>query len=259
MKVMSSHLFKVLYQDENLIAINKPAGYHVHPPEYRPEKVPRHKIILHQLRDQVGQRLHPLHRLDVATSGVLVFALNPEAASGLGGKFQRQEIDKTYWAVIRGYVPDEGVIDRELESDSSGLMVPASTRFRTLQRLEIPEAVGLKHSSARYSWVQVKPETGRFHQIRRHMNRISHPVIGDSDHGDSRHNRFFREKLGISGLCLRAMEMRFSWNEKEYVFSAGPSEQWKQIENLFLKNLAGSNQAVSQPIVIQPDELKPTS
>ncbi len=228
-----SKTFRVLYQDENLIAINKPAGYHVHPPETKAEKVPRHKIILHQLRDQVGQRVHPLHRLDVATSGVLVFALNPETAGQLGGLFQRQEIDKTYWAVVRGYLPDEGVIDRELQSDSSGLMVAARTDFRTLKRLEIPEAVGLQHSSARYSWLQVSPHTGRFHQIRRHMNRISHPVIGDAAHGDSRHNRYFREKLGISGLCLRAMEMKFRFQGQDFHFKAGPSEQWLQIQNLF--------------------------
>jgi tRNA pseudouridine65 synthase len=227
--------FRILYQDENLIAINKPSGFHVHPPERFAEKVPRHKIILHQLRDQVGQRLHPLHRLDVATSGVLVFALNSETAGQIGQLFQGQAIEKTYWAVIRGYVPDEGCIDCELESDSSGEMRPALTEFRTLRRLEIPEAVGKRHAASRYSWLEVRPKTGRFHQIRRHMNRISHPVIGDAAHGDSRHNRFFREKLGISGLCLRAMEMRFTYQEKEFRFQAGVSEQWLQIQNLFQK------------------------
>jgi tRNA pseudouridine65 synthase len=232
---MQRQSFKILYQDENLVAINKPSGFHVHTPESRAEKVPRHKIILHQLRDQVGQKLHPLHRLDVATSGVLVFALNSETASDLGKKFQNQEIDKTYWAVVRGFVPDEGRIEKDLESDSSGLMVPAQTRFTTLQRMEIQEAVGLKHPTARYSWLKVSPETGRFHQIRRHMNRISHPVIGDAAHGDSRHNRYFREKLGVQGLCLRAMEMRFHWQEMEFVFSAGLSEQWRSIETLFSK------------------------
>lgn len=231
----SPHVFHILYQDEDLIAINKPSGFHVHPPERRFEKVPRHKIILHQLRDQIGQYLYPLHRLDVATSGVLVFALTSEAASRVGQLFQRQEIDKTYWAVVRGYLPDQGVVEKELESDSTGELRTARTEFRTLRRLEIPEAVGKRHPVARYSWLEVFPKTGRYHQIRRHMNRISHPVIGDGDHGDSKHNRYFRERLGISGLCLRAMEMRFQYKDQEYHFTAGPSEQWLQIQNLFSK------------------------
>jgi len=228
-------VFRILHQDENLIAINKPSGFHVHPPETRAEKVPRHKIILHQLRDQIGQRLYPLHRLDVSTSGVLVFALNSETASGLGGLFQRQEIEKTYWTVVRGYLPDQGSIERELESDLTGTLKPALTLYRTLKRLELPERVGDRHPQTRYSWLEVHPKTGRFHQIRRHMNRVSHPVIGDATHGDSRHNRFFREKLGISGLCLRAIEMKFLYQGQEFVFSAGSSEQWDQIQNLFLR------------------------
>src|SRR4051812_22120700 len=73
--------FSVLYQDQNFLAINKPAGFHVHRPEQNGDKVPRHKIILHQLRNQVGQKLYPVHRLDVATSGVLLFALSSSAAS----------------------------------------------------------------------------------------------------------------------------------------------------------------------------------
>ncbi|MEZ0392626.1 MAG: pseudouridine synthase [Pseudobdellovibrionaceae bacterium] len=231
--------FSILYQDDHIIAIDKPSGFHVHPPESKPEKVPRHKIVLHQLRDQIGQKIYPLHRLDAATSGVLLFALNSEVASFYGKLFQSRGIEKTYWAVVRGFVPDEGEISLELELDSTGELVPAKTLFRTLRRMELDEVVGNRNLKARYSWLEVSPQTGRFHQIRRHMNRISHPVVGDSTHGDSKHNQFFREKLEISGLCLRAVQVRLpmpSRADEVLAIDARESWKWKKIERLFDAN-----------------------
>jgi tRNA pseudouridine65 synthase len=232
--------FSILFQSHNLVVIDKPAGFHVHPPESKAEKVPRHKIILHQLRDQIGCRVYPLHRLDVGTSGVLVFALNPEAASFWGRQFQQLQIEKTYWTVVRGHLPDVGEIDRPLESDSTGTLVPCQTLFRTLFRMEIPRPVGKRHGSARYSWLEVRPLTGRFHQIRRHMNRISHPVIGDAAHGDSHHNRFFREQLGLPGLCLRAVNIQLpAEKEGEWIKVSAPrNSKWDQISELFQVNQA---------------------
>jgi tRNA pseudouridine65 synthase len=228
--------FKILYQDQNLVAIDKPAGFHVHPPETKAEKVPRHKIILHQLRDQIGERVYPLHRLDAGTSGILVFALNSETASFYGKHFQSREVQKTYWAVIRGFVPDEGEINLELAQDSTGALAPAQTLFQTLKRMEMDETVGKRNLKARYSWLKVSPQTGKFHQIRRHMNRIAHPVIGDGTHGDSHHNRFFREKLQIAGLCLRAVKIELPWlNEsgKVLTIESQQTEQWRKIQKLF--------------------------
>ncbi len=221
--------FSILFQDHEIVAINKPAGFHVHTPERNGEKVPRSKIVLQQLRDQIGQRLYPVHRLDVATSGVLLFALNSEAAGRLCAEFQKNRVEKTYWAVVRGFMPDSGVIDHPLESDSSNKLLPCLTEFRTLKKIELPFAVGKKYSSSRYSWLEVQPRTGRFHQIRRHLNRVSHPIIGDCDHGDSHHNRFFREHLKISGLCLMAREIKI----QELTVEAPLSYRWKKILRLF--------------------------
>lgn len=217
------------------MVIDKPAGFHVHRPESQREKVPRHKIILHQLRDQVGTRVYPLHRLDVSTSGILAFALHPEAARFCGRQFQAHMVEKKYWTVVRGFLPDEGQIDIPLELDSTGVPVPSLTRYRTLKRLELPVAVGKRHSSARYSWLEVSPRTGRYHQIRRHMARISHPVLGDATHGDSRHNRFFREKLGIQGLCLRSVGLKLLSleNETPLEFVAPSHAKWEKISELF--------------------------
>lgn len=228
-------IFKVLFQNEDLIVIDKPSGFHVHPPETKPEKVPRHKIILHQLRDQIGQRVHPLHRLDVGTSGVLAFALNSESAGFYGKLFQTQGVQKKYWTVVRGFLQPQGEIAKPLELDSTGELVEALTLYKSLKQIELPCAVGSKHTTARYSWLEVSPQTGRFHQIRRHMNRISHPVIGDAAHGDSKHNRFFREQLLIPGLCLRAVELILPLAGKEVALtiSSGEDVKWKRIESLF--------------------------
>lgn len=230
--------FKILYQNQELVVIDKPAGFHVHPPEINAHKVPREKIVLHQLRDQIQKKLFPVHRLDAGTSGVLLFALSSESAAFLCRQFADQLVEKKYWAVVRGFLPESGVIDLDLETKSelnSDLnpvqkTVPALTEFKTLKRIEIPSPVGSRFSTARYSWLEVRPHSGRFHQIRRHMNRISHPVIGDAQHGDSRHNQFFRTQFGISGLCLRAMELKVT---EALIFSAGADAKWNQIETVF--------------------------
>ena len=224
----------VLYHDEHLIAIDKPAGYHVHPPEDS-YPVPRSRICLYQVRDQIQKKIFPVHRLDASTSGILLFALSSKAARNLCEQFAAQQIEKKYWAVVRGWTPAEDTVLLPLESDSSGDLVEAETHYRRLAQIELPHAVGTKFPTARYSWLEVRPRTGRYHQIRRHMNRISFPLIGDGTHGDSRHNTFFREKLGISGLCLRAQQLSFRHpSTAEKILLTAPSrEKWTQLENLF--------------------------
>jgi tRNA pseudouridine65 synthase len=230
--------FPILYQDPHLVVIDKPVGYHVHPPEVKPEKVPREKIILYQLRGQVGTHVYPVHRLDVSTSGLLAFALHSEAASFYGQQFQQQQIQKKYWAVVRGFTPSSDVITLPLESENKQKQLQARTEFRTLKKIEIDAPIGNRHAIARYSWLEVSPRTGRFHQIRRHFNRISHPLIGDATHGDSRHNRFFREQLGIAGLCLRAIELQLPiyGGEGEIQLSVGLNPKWEKLEELFAKS-----------------------
>lgn len=228
--------FTILYQDTELVIIEKPFGFHVHPPETKDQRVPRNKIILHQLRDQLGTKIYPLHRLDVSTTGVLAFALSSSSASFYAQLFQAQKVEKTYWAIVRGFLPDKGEIDQPLTLDSTGSPAVSKTIFKSLRKIQLPEKIGTRQLPARYTWAEVQPQTGRFHQIRRHMNRISHPVIGDATHGDSRHNRFFREKLQISGLCLRAIKIRIpaqkttgEWIEVQ----ALEHPKWQKIQNLF--------------------------
>jgi tRNA pseudouridine65 synthase len=159
------------------------------------------------LRAQLGRRVRAVHRLDRATSGALLFALDREAAADLGRQFSAGSVEKRYLAVVRGWVDDEGRIERPLQRPR-GVAQPALTRYRCLGRIELPVPVP-PHASARYSFVQAMPETGRRHQIRRHFNGIAHPVVGDVNHGDRRHNRLFRARFGCHRLLLHAERLAF--------------------------------------------------
>lgn len=230
------HLYpRVLYRDEKVAAFYKPSGMHVHPHENPRHRVSRDQILLYQGRDLINQYLYPVHRLDAGTSGVILFALNKETARELAQKFENHLVQKTYEVVVRGIVPDSGKIDLPLELDSTNELVPALTEFERLATVELPVAVGKRNPTARYSLVRAYPRSGRFHQIRRHFGRKSHPVLGDAAHGDSKHNKFFREELKVAGLCLRAseIEMTVSWKSEGLKVSSPICEKWQRIYQLF--------------------------
>jgi Pseudouridylate synthases, 23S RNA-specific len=234
---------KVLFQDENLIAIDKPAGFHVHPHEERRHRVPREQVCLYAVRDLVGKHVYPVHRLDAGTSGVLIFALSSDAARTMCELFNERTVKKTYRAVVRGFVKETDSIALPLELDSTGTPVDALTEYRRLATKEFAVKIGNRFPTARYSLVEVYPHTGRYHQIRRHFNRISHPLLGDAEHGDTRHNQFFRNELGIDGLCLRATGVSFKhpWSGEELLLKTSDSDfsnendaaKWNKIHLLF--------------------------
>jgi tRNA pseudouridine65 synthase len=202
----------ILFQDDDLVAVNKPPGIKVHRGAFDSR---REDFLLQQVRDQVGCHLYPVHRLDKPTSGVLVFALNPGAARSLAKSFARRQIAKTYLAVVRGFMAEAGEVDYALQDCGEGDSRPsggrrrsAHTHYLRLDTVELPFAVG-RYATARYSLVQVMPATGRRHQIRRHMRHLRHPIINDRQYGDNKHNRFFSEALGCRRLLLAATEICF--------------------------------------------------
>jgi len=205
----------ILYQDEWLVAIDKPSGLLVHR-----SKIDRHetRFAIQLLRDQIGQYVYPVHRLDKPTSGVLLFALDPETARSLTEQFTQRSVDKQYLAIVRGHTDDQGCIDKPLRevldpaTDSRARQdkeaQPARTEYLSLARAELPFPVQ-PYSSSRYSLLRLKPRTGRRHQIRRHLNHISHPVVGDVNHGDRYHNQFFRQHFDCHRLLLMAHTLGF--------------------------------------------------
>lgn len=195
---------EILFQCERLVAINKPNGLLVH---RSPIASDADVFAVQLLRDQLGQRVYPVHRLDRKTSGVLLFALDEATNSEMQRKFMDGEITKTYHAIVRGYTPDTGEIDYPLKRDD-GVTQDAFTYFETLMRTEVPFAVG-KHPTSRYSLVKLNPVTGRMHQLRKHMAHILHPIIGDRPHGCNKQNRFFKEQLDMMQMMLHAVELEF--------------------------------------------------
>jgi len=195
---------EIIYRDECLVAVNKPNGLLVHRTRICDEKK---LFALQILRDQVGQHVYPVHRLDRKTSGVLLFALDESVHRQMQLKFSYGEVHKKYLAIVRGYTEDEGIIDYPVKKDN-GKVVEALTRYRTLDKLEIDIPSG-PHKTSRYSFVEVFPETGRMHQIRKHFAHINHPIIGDRPHGCHIQNRLFKSKWNITTMMLHARELLF--------------------------------------------------
>ena len=206
-------MLDILYRDDHLIAIDKPPGLLVHRSD-----LDRHetRFAVQLLRDQIGRRVQPVHRLDRGTSGVLLFAFDPEVTRELSRQFEANEVEKTYLAVVRGWPPEEGLIDHALSRrfDDYGRSLPdappqaAQTRYRRLATIELPVTID-RYPTARYALVELQPLTGRQHQLRRHMKHIAHPIIGDATHGKGRHNRHFQQEFGCGRLLLACTRLVF--------------------------------------------------
>jgi tRNA pseudouridine65 synthase len=203
----------LLYRDEHLVVIDKPAGLLVHRSSLDAHET---DTVLDRLRAQLGRdetaALAPAHRLDKGTSGVLVLVRHAEAARRLGQAFDEGRVAKRYLALVRGWPAESVDLDHPLARDpelpSTGqLRLPARTLFRRLARVEWPFAVDDRHPSTRYALVEARPLTGRRHQIRRHLKQLAHPIVGDATHGKGPHNRAVAAWLGVSRLWLHAVEL----------------------------------------------------
>lgn len=187
------HELPILYRDERVAIFAKPSGLLVH------RGWGNDDIVAVELaRDAIGARVHPVHRLDRATSGALLFALDPECAAALGRVFEAGQVEKVYLALVRGVAPEELVVDHPVPKSEDGPRVPAITAFRR------------RHAGERWSLVEARPRTGRLHQIRRHLKHISHPIVGDVNYGKGDVNRLFRERDGLRRLALHAAALRFT-------------------------------------------------
>ncbi|MEG2941974.1 MAG: pseudouridine synthase [Thermomonas sp.] len=196
----------VLYADASLAVVCKPAGLMVHDSALARGET---DFAADRLREQFGKPIFLVHRLDRATSGCLLLAFDRETASALGKTLMSHEVEKDYWAICRGW-PAEAVftIDHPLDGGpGKPQKKPAITDYEVLGRCELAmPSAGFETS--RYAWLRASPRTGRFRQIRRHLKHAFHHMIGDSSHGDGRHNRNFR-MLGIHRMLLHARRLAF--------------------------------------------------
>jgi tRNA pseudouridine65 synthase len=217
---------EILYKDENLVAINKPHGLLVHRSEYSGVA---DEYAVQELRKQLNQRVHPCHRIDRKTGGVLLFSLNSEYNSLMQQQFAANLVKKKYLAIVRGYTEDSGIIDYALTNDS-GKTQEAVTEYKTLQRAELDIPFG-KFETSRYSLVEAKPQTGRMHQIRKHFAHILHPIIGDRPHGCNKQNKMFKEKFDMTTMMLHALEIVFKHPETntEIKISADLQSEFKRM------------------------------
>ncbi len=204
---------EILYQDEWLVAVNKPAGMLVHRSFLDKHET---EFVMLRLRDQIGQHVFPLHRLDRPTSGVLLFALSSDIARQMSE--QQHLWQKTYLAVVRGHLKKALLLDYALKEQLDAIAdkfsrtdkaaQSAQSAIWPLEHIELPYAVG-RYATARYSLLALQPLTGRKHQLRRHCEHLFHPIVGDTTHGDGKHNQLFRQQFNCNRLMLHAARLSF--------------------------------------------------
>jgi tRNA pseudouridine65 synthase len=194
------YVLDIIYRDEHLVAVNKPSGWDVHRNEFNRDR----PIVLQALRNQINKEVHPVHRLDGGTSGVLLFATDKDVLRFLSEQFQSRETEKIYHCISRGFAKNV-VCNEPLRVHEN--IVEAETEFRCLAQIILPWA-NEKFPQSRYSYIEARPKTGRYHQIRRHLRHLSWPIIGDTKHGDGTHNQLWRDNMSITRLLLHASQLK---------------------------------------------------
>lgn len=221
-------MLEIVYQDDYLIAINKPHGLLVHRSSIANDAK---EFALQMLRDQIDRYVSPVHRLDRKTGGLLLFAFDKETEIAMHQQFQNGEVQKKYLAVLRGHSPDQLDIDYPLVKEN-GAIQEAFTAFVTLKRAELDVPLG-KHPTSRYSLVEATPTTGRMHQLRKHFAHIFYPIIGDRKHGCNKQNKLFKEQWGMITMLLHASELSFTHpvtKEKLHLTAAPQAEFCRVME-----------------------------
>lgn len=228
----------IIYQDDELVAINKPSGLLVHR-----SPIDKHEtqFAVQLLRDQIGQAVYPVHRLDKPTSGGLLFALNPDMVRELSTIWDK--IEKTYWAITRGKVRD-GFIDHPIttkpdkgDSFTEPKVQSAQTAVKALSTVTLNVGFGKsanEYPTTDFSLIEAKPQTGRKHQIRKHLKHIHHPIVGDTRYGRGEINRYFREQHDCHQLLLHCKNLTFQHPSSQQILSISAEITWgKSIRALF--------------------------
>ena len=216
----------IIYQDEFIICVAKPNNVLVHHAHHS-RNVADEKSLLQFLDEQVGGKFYPIHRLDRKTSGIILLAKETHFVSQFQDLFTANEIQKTYYGVVRGFSPESKIIDSPVKGRDANVHKEALTHLRTLEQVTLDIPVK-PYDSSRYSLVELSPKTGRMHQLRVHSNKISHPLIGDTKYGDKNHDMMFDEKFGWKNMFLHAgkLEFKHPFTSEELTLKAPFPKDW---------------------------------
>ncbi|EDP95887.1 pseudouridine synthase [Kordia algicida OT-1] len=223
----------ILYEDDFVIAVAKPNNILVHHSQMARNQSDE-QTLLELLFEKFEKNYYPMHRLDRKTSGIVLCAKEKRFVSKFQDLFVADAIQKVYYGVVRGFSPENGVIDSPVKGRDANVYKSALTHYKTLATKELPIAVQ-PFETSRYSLVKLLPKTGRMHQLRIHLNKINHPLIGDPKYGDRFHNRMFQSEFEISNLFLHAHSLTFvhPFLEKEIVVQCSFPRHWCQILEKF--------------------------
>jgi len=226
--VVAHALIEIVYEDASVLAVNKPAGLLVHRSKIAADE---DDFLLGRLHAQTGAVLYLAHRLDRATSGVVLLAKSRAIAGELGRQFMARGVVKRYLAVVRGWPAPTGTIDYPLPGvREHAPRKPALTHWRTLATVTVAIALG-KYPEQRYALIEVQPQSGRYRQIRKHFHHVSHHIIGDTSHGRGDHNRLWRTHFGMHRLLLHAWRLHLTHpaNGTALSLQAPPDAVWMRV------------------------------
>ena len=216
----------IIFEDQFIICVNKPNNMVVHH-AYHSRNVADETALLQLIQAEKGIKVYPIHRLDRKTSGIILLAKETIHVSKFQELFTNNEIEKTYYGVVRGFSPESKTIDSPVKGRDASIHKDALTYLKTLEQivLEIPVK---PYDSSRYSLVELKPKTGRMHQLRVHTSKISHPLIGDIKYGDKNQDLMFEENFGWKNMFLHAGHLKFKhpFSEEVLILKANFPKDW---------------------------------
>lgn len=223
----------ILYEDDYIVCASKPNNVVVHHAHHS-RNVADEASLLQLLQEQCGEKLYPIHRLDRKTSGILLLAKKSEYVAKFQELFTNNQIQKTYYGIVRGHASETKIIDSPVKGRDANVHKDAETHLETLKTVTVDIPVK-PYDTSRYSLVKLMPKTGRLHQLRIHMNKISHPLIGDPKYGDKNHNMMFLENFNCENLFLHARSLEFIHpysNEKLEIIAELPQD-WNTVFERF--------------------------
>ncbi len=223
----------IIYEDDYIICVNKPNNMVVHHSKHS-RNVSDENSLLQLLEEKFNSKFYPIHRLDRKTSGIILLTKDTKFVSEFQNLFTENNIQKTYFGIVRGHSPETKLIDTPVKGRDAKVYKDAETHLETIANIVLDIPVK-PYETSRYSLVKLTPKTGRLHQLRIHMNKISYPLIGDPKYGDNNHNIMFEEQFDCKNLFLHAYSLDFKhpFTNKTYHLQANFPSDWIKLFEKF--------------------------